>query len=57
MLRDETGASILPCWAGGRHEQAVFLLGIFYFEFRGLEGIHCGLLSLWYLSPRKHQVL
>lgn len=23
MLRDETGASILPCWAGGRHEQAV----------------------------------
>lgn len=23
MFRDETGASILPCWAGGREEQAM----------------------------------
>lgn len=47
------------CHAGleGGMSRQCFLLGIFYFECRGLEGIHCELLSLWYLSPRKHQVL
>lgn len=58
MLSDGTGANILPCWAGGRREQAmVSLWDFFFFQCSGLERFHCGLLSLWSLSPQNHQVL
>lgn len=42
MLSDGTGANILPCWAGGRHEQAMVSLWDFFFSMQWIRTI-----SLW----------